>query len=205
MVTVGSHGVGGGSASQARNIGPAWSKDQSTPSFRLNTAQSSDARANGPAQGSGNADDALSTQMQKAQDFDAMHGRNYNLFGAGRDKSGDVQVAQTAAGTMSDGVAAFPGEGAPDPGSNRTSVGLETAGGSDRGANGGLTKVIPKVLGKASGVVGGLVIPSNSNHDQILTIPGKPQYQITGKESEVGRTLEVQNADGSWALSAASA
>lgn len=43
-----------------------------------------------------------------------------------------------------------------------------------------------------------ILTATNSSHAETLSMPGHPQYRITGNESGVGRTLEVANADGSW-------
>ncbi|MGI9418329.1 MAG: polymorphic toxin type 17 domain-containing protein [Geminicoccaceae bacterium] len=123
-------------------------------------------------------------QSRRLQDFDAVRGRH-----------GNVQVAQASVGTMTDATPEMAGNA---PGTDSTQIRLERGGQAEGGAVQTIGNIAKKGAAKAGGVIAGIVVPTNSSHDETLTIPGQPQYRITGKESELNRTLEVQNADGSW-------
>lgn len=154
--------------------------------------------ARDPGKAGPKATDQASTQMRKAMDFDAVHGRPSGLDNGGRSQDrdgGDVRLAQASTGTMTDGVPDVAGGRA---GTDSTRIRVQNNGQADGGVLGWLGNIAKKGGAKVGGLVTGIIVPTNSNHDQTLTIPGHPQYRITGKESEITQTLEVQNADGSW-------
>ncbi|MGI9510480.1 MAG: EndoU domain-containing protein [Geminicoccaceae bacterium] len=122
-------------------------------------------------------------QSQKLQDFDAVQGRQ-NFGDRHQDgvQDGDRQPLLLA-GTA--GVVAAEGAGAAI---GRAAI----AGGRVITAAGG-------VAAAGTAAVGAIIfMPTNASHDEVLTIPGHEQYRISGKSSEVSRSVEVANADGTW-------
>ncbi|MGI9493776.1 MAG: hypothetical protein ACR2QF_15375, partial [Geminicoccaceae bacterium] len=75
---------------------------------------------------------------------------------------------------------------------------IAAGGTASSGAAGTVVRVVTTGAGAgvaAVGAAGAIVLmPSNSSLDQTLSIPGHPQFRITGKETEITRTLEVANA-----------
>jgi hypothetical protein len=193
--------TGSGGGSIAGGVA-APSETKADASLLISYAKSEGARKEGDKPGgdaSGtdiHADLTTEEQNRKLQDFAAVQGRPN--FGQRQqdEQQREVRLAQASIGTMSDALPEVVGSG---PGSTR--IPLEDAGQAGDGALPTMGNIAKKGL-KTGGPVGAaasvLLGSTNSNHDQTLTIPGHPQYRITGKEDMVGRTLEVQNADGGW-------
>ena len=186
-------GAGGGSL--AGTTPPPLAKQPDGASL-ISYVQASSPRPDGAAKTDRNGGSWVQTeeQSQKLRAFDDFQGRP-NLGAGDRDPSSDqgtVRLAQASVGTLNDAVPETAGFSS-DTGTSRVRV--ERSGQTGGSLLGGIAK---KGLTKVGGVVTGILVPTNSSHDQILTIPGHPQYRISGKESEQGQMLQVKNADGGW-------